>query len=141
LTHSPLFASQMGWSVEHCALEEHANWHRRSPPHWGCAGGQSALDRQPTHRPSATKQNGAAVPQSVLVRHATHDPVAALQNGLGVPVQSMSAEQPAQTPVWVLHVAFFPQLPAVHAAWHAWSPGKHAGAAAGQSALVAHTSH
>jgi hypothetical protein len=56
--------------------------------------------------------------------------------------QSASALQPMHSPVVVSQVRALPlQLVAVHAGWQSCVAGKHAGAAVGQSALVAQATH
>jgi hypothetical protein len=100
-------------------LEVQTSWQRRSPPHFGVAGGQFAFERQPTHLPSATKHNGAAVPHCASAVHATHWPLAVLQNGRGVPAHSASIRQPTHAPVAESQIAApSGHIPLTHAPWH-----------------------
>jgi hypothetical protein len=147
-TQAPSCTAHFGVGAAHCASVVHAAvrhvW--LSGSQRGVAAGQSLFVMQTTQRPSARSQSGAAAPQSALVAQPEHCCVTGSQIGRGA-AQSVFVLQPTQAPVAVSQ-SFGSWLPwpwpgcvghealLVHAAWHLWSPGQHAGAAAPQSAFV-----
>lgn len=109
---------------------------------YGVAPEQSALVAHATHR--LRLHAGVDVPaQSALLEHSTHCAVVGSQILIELG-QSVPELQPTHAPVLVLQIAALP-LPfwhcwlLVHAAWHVWSAGQHAGVVpAPQSAFVLH---
>jgi hypothetical protein len=110
----------------------------------GCAVPQSALLRQSTHWPCASRQRGWLAGQSTLVMHSMHCWVVKSQMGCPAP-QSVRLRHPTQTPLpeVVSQMGAFIGQSALAAqdAWQLWSAGQHAGVAAGQSALTRHDPH
>jgi hypothetical protein len=144
-THVENVVLQMGVSPWQPAFDVQPARHVKScGSQMGCAVPQSALERQSTHWPSATRQRGALAGQSVFVAHWTHCCVAESQTGRGPPqpvgpvhpTHAPTPDEVSQTGAW----GGQSWLP-VHAAWHAWSPGQHDGVAAGQLVLEVHSAH
>jgi hypothetical protein len=105
----------------------------------GAATPQSAFVTQSTHW--FRKQRGAAAGQSEAAKQATHVCVAVSQTFASRPVQSVEVWHPMHAPVVVSQIGAWSRPHCallVHAAWHVWSPGQHAGVVPLQSAFVRH---
>jgi len=145
-THVENDVLQMGVSPWQPAFDVHpARQVKSCGSQMGCAVPQSALERQSTQWPSATRHRGALAGQSVFVAHSTHCCVAVSQMGRGVPAQVLGLVHPTHAPgvvdVSQTGAGGGQSALVAHPAWQAWSPGQHDGVAVGQLALDVHSAH
>src|SRR5258708_22404234 len=119
----------------------------------GAAEPQSELLKHSTHCPGPARHRGWLAGQSEFTAHATHCEVVASQ--MGAPAAQSDADRhPTHTPLpeVVTQKGVLPPLPmpgllavqsafVAQEAWHWWSPGQHAGVAAGQSAFARQPAH
>jgi hypothetical protein len=132
---------QCGAAAGHCASLVQPARHSRSRLQMGAEVPQSAFERHATQVWVPRKHRGVPPLQSAFDSHSTHCCVVGSQTR-APPGQSAEVLHPTQAPVVASQTVAPPRwqvaVVELHAGWQVWSPGKQAGAFAGQFALLAH---